>query len=1092
MSASTSITAALLAAVCLAAGPLDAADAPVPSSSVRGWRVMPASGAPLSLAEMPIAAKTTATARTVPASIATLLASEVEGFDKSTLATVPLGTWACLSAPGTDVQTALAPLIAWRQRQGYHVVAATTDQIGGNDGYAIKAWLQQLYDTLAVPLDMVCLVGDADGAVAIDTWREPLSGLYGEGDHFYTQLDGDDVLGDVHIGRLSVTSASQLATVVGKLVAYESDPWLASDAGWFTRAGLVADVSESGWSTIYSSRWVKQHLLELNFTAIDTIFGGNYVTQQLASLNAGKSLYTYRGHWQMSGLTTGHIAQLSNGRKLPFVVTLTCDTGSFWTDTTCRSEAFLRAPNGGGVASIGTATTGTHTRYNDSMFQGIIDHVLLSGDPRLGPALSRGKLHMFANYGEVEPDAVAIWSVWNNLMGDPATPLWTAVPRELAVTAPTVLDPAADALPVTVKAGGQPVAGAIVCARVTGDPLALGVTGGDGRAVLPLAGLPAGTMQLTVTGPNLRPWLGSVQVGTHAAALRPLTALVDDDNAGLSRGDGDGIAEPGETVELTIPLRNDGTAMVPRVIAALRRSATPGVTVLRPTAYYMDIDPGQVAVGTIAFAVSLDASAAGGTVASLLLDVSSAEATGIAAGVVELPIAGPRASLAAVATAGATAAGGTPTLAIELANDGDRSTVAIEASLRSTDRWVSVTAGNASLPGAATGATTGSTPGAFALAIAPDCPAGHLAVLDLYLAFAEGGAARLEVPITCGTASAADPSGPDAWGYYAFDDLDAGYAAAPLYDWVEIDPALGGAGTALALADTALYADGVAVIDLPFPFRYYGRTFTKVSVCSNGWFSFGATPVLYYRNWRIPTPGAADDMVAVFWDELRQAPGEGGVFTWHDAAQHRFVIEWSRLRNAYNDSLVTSPETFQAVLYDPAWRAGETGDGDILLQYHTVNQVDELNGYATVGIQDHERDDGVLYSYWNLAAPGAAPLQAGRAILFTTLVNRPDAPADAPQPAVLSTALASAAPNPFNPRTTIGFTLAAAGPVDLDVYDVQGRLVRRLVSGSLPAGAHGVVWQGDDVGGGAVASGTYFCRLRAGGQEFTRKLTLLR
>lgn len=1088
MPGTPAVAASLLATILLAAAPLAAA----PVGSVGGVRLTPGGGGVLRLADMQPAAKGAAGARAVPASIATLLAAEVAGFDKASLATVPLGTWACLSPPGAEISAALAPLIAWRQRQGYHVVAATTDQIGGNDGYMIKAWLQSLHDTLAVPLEMVCLVGDADGAVDLDTWREPLSGLYGEGDHVYAQLDGEDVLGDVHIGRLSVTSASQLAAVVGKIVAYESDPWLADDATWFTRAGLVADVSESGWSTIYSSRWVKQHLLDLNFTAIDTIFGGNYVTQQLVSLNTGRSLYTYRGHWQMSGLTTAHIALLSNGRKLPFVVTLTCDTGSFWTDTTCRSEAFLRAPDGGGIAAIGTATTGTHTRYNDSMFQGIIDHVLLSGDPRLGPALSRGKLHMFANYGEMEPDAVAIWSVWNNLMGDPATPLWTAVPRELAVTAPAVLDPGAAALPVTVKAGGQPVPGAVVCARVTGDPLAVGVTGSDGRAVLPLAGLPVGTMQLTVTGTNLRPWLGSVQVGTHAAALRPLTAVVDDDNAGLSHGDGDGIAEPGETVELTIPLRNDGTARVARVSAALRRSTTPGVTVLRPTAYYMDIDPGQVAAGTVAFAVSLDASAAGGTVAPLLLDVSSAEATGIAAGVVELPISGPRASLAAVTTAGAAGPGGTLTLAIELANDGDRSTAAIESSLRSTDRWVSVTAGNASLPGAAAGATTGSTPGAFALAIAPDCPAGHLAVLDLYLAFAEGGTARLDVPVTCGTASAADPTGPDAWGYYAFDDLDAGYAKAPAYDWVEIDPALGGAGTALALADTALYADGVAVIDLPFPFRYYGRTFTKVSVCSNGWFSFGATPVLYYRNWRIPTPGAADDMVAVFWDELRQAPGEGGIFAWHDAAQHRFVIEWSRLRNAYNDPLVTSPETFQAVLYDPAWRAGETGDGDILMQYHTVNQVDEVNGYATVGIQDHERDDGVLYSYWNLAAPGAAPLQAGRAILFTTLVNRPDAPSGAPLPTVATTTLAPASPNPFNPRTTIGFTLATAGTVELGIYDLQGRRVRQLLSEARSAGEHAVVWHGDDDGGIAMASGTYFCWLRAEGREFTRKLALLR
>jgi len=1081
------IAAAAVAALCLAVVPLRAA--PASAASVGGIALAPGDDGNLR-AVAP--AKAAAGARAVPASLATLLAAEVPGLDKSSLTTVPLGTWACLSPPGAEIQAALAPLLEWRRRQGYHVVAATTDQIGGEGGYAVKDWLQSLYDTLTVPLEMVCLVGDADGAVAIDSWREGWSGFAGEGDHFYTQLDGDDVLGDVHLGRLSVTSAAQLATVVGKIVDYESDPLLSTDATWFTRAGLVADASESGWSTIYSSRWVKQHLLDLNFTVVDTIFGGNYVTQQLVSLNAGKSLYTYRGHWQMSGLTTGHIAALSNGRKLPFVVTLTCDTGSFWTDTTCRSEAFLRAPNGGGIASIGTATTGTHTRYNDSMFQGIIDHALLSGDPRLGPALSRGKLHMYANYGQAEPEAVAIWSVWNNLMGDPATPLWTAVPRQLTVTAPAALDPGADALPVTVAAAGKPVAGAIVCLRATGDPLAVGVTAPDGRVVLPLAGLPAGTLQLTVTGPNLKPWLGALVAGPQTAALRPLACVVVDDGSGLSRGDGDGVAEPGETVELVVPVRNDGAATIAGVRGALRRSATPGVIVLTPVVQYLNLGAGQTANGQSRFTVALDASAPGGTVAPLVLDLSSSSGAGNGAGVVELPIAGPRASLAEVTLSGAVVPGGAPTLALTLNNEGDRATGGVQADLRSTDRWVTVTAGDATLPGAAAGATTGSTPDAFTLAIAPDCPAGHLAALDLYLTFAEGGTARLDVPVTCGTAAAHDPSGPDRHGYYAFDDLDTGYAQAPAYDWLEIDPALGGSGTALALADTALYADGVAVVDLPFPFRYYGRTFTKVSVCSNGWFSFGATPVLYYRNWKIPTPGAADDMVAVFWDELRQTPGEGGVFTWHDEAQHRFVIEWSRLRNAYNDSLVASPETFQAVIYDPAWRAGETGDGDILLQYHTVNQVDVVNGYATVGIQDHERDDGVLYSYWDLAAPGAAPLAAGRAILFTTLVNRPDAPADAPPAAGWSTSLAPASPNPFNPRTTIRFALAAAGAVELGIYDLQGRLVRQLLSEAREAGAHDVVWQGDDERGAAVPSGTYFCRLQAGGRELTRKLVLLR
>ena len=48
-------------------------------------------------------------------------------------------------------------------------------------------------------------------------------------------------------------------------------------------------------------------------------------------------------------------------------------------------------------------------------------------------------------------------------------------------------------------------------------------------------------------------------MGAQPAALRPLAAVINDDNTGESRGDGDGMAEPGETIELTIPLHNDGS-----------------------------------------------------------------------------------------------------------------------------------------------------------------------------------------------------------------------------------------------------------------------------------------------------------------------------------------------------------------------------------------------------------------------------------------------------------------------------------------------------------------------------------------------------
>ena len=89
-------------------------------------------------------------------------------------------------------------------------------------------------------------------------------------------------------------------------------------------------------------------------------------------------------------------------------------------------------------------------------------------------------------------------------------------------------------------------------------------------------------------------------------------------------------------------------------------------------------------------------------------------------------------------------------------------------------------------------------------------------------------------------------------------------------------------------------------------------------------------------------------------------------------------------------------------------------------------------------------------------------------------------------------AITGVVPNPFNPRTTLRFTLPAAGPVDLAVYDVQGRRVRRLVAGRLAAGRHAVSWDGRDDAGRAVPSGIYLARLRAGNARRSAKLLLAR
>lgn len=83
-------------------------------------------------------------------------------------------------------------------------------------------------------------------------------------------------------------------------------------------------------------------------------------------------------------------------------------------------------------------------------------------------------------------------------------------------------------------------------------------------------------------------------------------------------------------------------------------------------------------------------------------------------------------------------------------------------------------------------------------------------------------------------------------------------------------------------------------------------------------------------------------------------------------------------------------------------------------------------------------------------------------------------------------------PNPFHGHTVIKFALPEKQNVTLDIYDVNGRRVTRLLNGKLNAGWHTVTWNGTDARGRRVKSGVYFYRLTAGKYRKTVKMLLVR
>jgi hypothetical protein len=111
-----------------------------------------------------------------------------------------------------------------------------------------------------------------------------------------------------------------------------------------------------------------------------------------------------------------------------------------------------------------------------------------------------------------------------------------------------------------------------------------------------------------------------------------------------------------------------------------------------------------------------------------------------------------------------------------------------------------------------------------------------------------------------------------------------------------------------------------------------------------------------------------------------------------------------------------------------------------------------------------------------------------------TAADPPAEPQPAPRAPPARAALDQNRPNPFNPETVIGFSVPGAEParVRIDIFTVDGRRVRTLVSRRVDPGYHEARWDGRGDRGEPLASGIYLCRAEIAAARLTRKMALLR
>ena len=897
--------------------------------------------------------------------------------------TVGGGGYVIVCPNDASVVTALEPLVDWRTRKGFDVTLVTTAETGSSGG-EIQAWLRNAYTNWDNPPEYIVIVGDTGGSVALPYFSGPGGG---ETDHDYCQLNGNDILADAHVGRISVSSVGEVEDYVAKITGYESTPYM-GQTSWYRGACLVGDPSSSGPTTIHVMQWLKSRLVVWGYTGIDTVFASPFTTLMRASLNDGVGVFGYRGYWHMSGWDTGDIETLSNDYMLPYCVNLTCDTGSFASGYAI-SEAWPRATDTsgnpiGGVASVGTATLATHTRYNNCMTYGIWRSIFWEDEFEFGPSLTRGKYELYLNYQIADPGGCENFTHWNNLMGDPGGELWTDVPHAITVDHESELAVGSNVARVLVEEGGQPVPGALVHVWIENALSSAAYTGANGYADVPFAATSTGTAHITVTKHDLHPYLVSVPVVNPDKFVTYNSHTIDDDNSGGSSGNSDGQVNPLEQIELPVQVRNLGTQTATSVTGTIQ-TTDPYVTILDGAESFGTVAGGGTAWSIDDFDIEIAAGAPGGHEISLGLTTQSEAESWYS--VLHLTVVAAAFDFVGFGADGFGTRidpGESGTIHVSVNNGGNAAGESVSGLLVSGSSWVAVTDDSGVYGTIGIGQTVNNSGDPFGISVAADCVNGHIAPMTLYLDFSGGAQDTVVFAINVGLASSTDPTGPCAYGYYAFDNTDTGYADAPTYNWVEIASNHGGSGTALNLNDTGFGSDNTKTMDLPFEFTYYGGAFTRVSICSNGWLAMGSTWLENYRNWTIPCAGAPPYLISPMWDNFYES-GQDEVYTWFDSTTHRFIVQWSRMLNTQGGNM----SNFQVILYDPAHFPTDTGDGIIEFQYDTFANSDYLQQYSTIGIQNGDNSTGVMYGYFNYYNTGAASIQSGRAIRFTPVANLP-------------------------------------------------------------------------------------------------------
>ena len=865
-----------------------------------------------------------------------------------------------------NILATLNVLVEWRRELGWKVRVFNCMNLTKEE---IKAYIQECYYSDINPITHVTIFGD-NGIPSYFEDIEREDPTYVNSDHPYTLLSGNDYLSDIFLSRMYVNDDYKAAVFVNKIISYEKQD-IVTNTDWFNKNILVSAINQGVDGTVISSvftnQYVNEIMLSYNPAYENSVHDYNLSTSSIMDdINDGCLFFNYRGDETILNLHNYLGNQLANYNKLPILVLYT-DSSLTYSNRFGNLMTVIGTPDTqlGSPAVFGMDTDDSHTAYNNILSASTMEYFFVNDGWYCSSALNNAKLRLWQTYNIHNPQVADLQMKAAALNGDAAMKVWKGVPKDMDVSCDNIILVGSDQFEVSVMEGNQALKDVWATIKI-GDETYSTYTDSRGIAMIEFAMESGEDVLLTLSKEGYRTQQMPLSIEEIEESI-----IIENTSLYSNNQECDFLLAQ-SSYDLELELKNTGTILLQDVEVTITCDSE-DINFDAGQLNFGDLACGETGLGNFSFsvfsinndkAIKFDILIESGDrswnkfiyfdTQTPIIEIDPQFVTNsynFFHGIVDFRIVnnGNQALNNGLATL--TTSNGAFTI-----TDSSFEFNALDIDSTLTLNYSISSIGNIYL----------GTIVPFELEIEGD---GYHTVLQTNASYAYP--------------SQTQPTGPDPYGYVIYDSYDTNYEECPNYEWIDSSEIDNGTYFELDFDYSTPEENTVQCIEMPFTFSFYGVEYDSISVCANGWLSFGYSEQASFRNWSVPGPLGPSPMLAVFWDDLEMEESSSCNYV-YDIDNHCVIITWQDVEIYNNVALIT----FQAILYDPDYYDTSTNDGPIKLQYQDIwiFEVNQHSGgnYVTVGTEDHTSQVGLEYTFNNQYPVTAHQLEDNFALYITT------------------------------------------------------------------------------------------------------------